>query len=109
MAVLGIGGETAESYVPARELLARSLDRLPLEHFVSHRLSLEQAQYGVELAQREEAMLFRVLATLRVEPSLLGSVDELEWRGPTADFPSVCNRIDASDLLARAMRTAGKR
>lgn len=56
VAVLGIGGETAESYVPAMELLARNLDRLPLERFVSHRLPLEHAQRGVELAQRDEAM-----------------------------------------------------
>jgi threonine dehydrogenase-like Zn-dependent dehydrogenase len=56
VAVLGIGGETAESYVPAMELLTRNLDRLPLEKFVSHRLPLEEAERGVELAQRDEAM-----------------------------------------------------
>lgn len=54
--VLGIGGETAESYLPAMELMARNLDRLPLERFVSHRLPLEQAQQALELAQRDEAM-----------------------------------------------------
>ena len=54
--VLGIGGETAESYKPAMDLLARNLDVLPLEDFVSHRLPLEQAQEGLELAQRDEAM-----------------------------------------------------
>jgi threonine dehydrogenase-like Zn-dependent dehydrogenase len=54
--VLGIGGETAESYKPAMDLLARNLDTLPLEDFVSHRLPLEQAQEGLELAQRDEAM-----------------------------------------------------
>jgi threonine dehydrogenase-like Zn-dependent dehydrogenase len=56
VSVLGIGGETAESYQPAMELLARNLDRLPLERFVSHRLPLERAQEAVELAQRDEAM-----------------------------------------------------
>lgn len=56
VAVLGIGGETAESYVPAMELLTRNLDRLPLEKFVSHRLPLEEAERAVELAQRDEAM-----------------------------------------------------
>jgi L-iditol 2-dehydrogenase len=56
VAVLGIGGETAESYVPAMELLARNLDRLPLDRFVSHRLSLEEAGLAVELAQRDESM-----------------------------------------------------
>jgi threonine dehydrogenase-like Zn-dependent dehydrogenase len=56
VSVLGIGGETAESYKPAMELLARNLDRLPLERFVSHRLPLERAQEALELAQRDEAM-----------------------------------------------------
>jgi threonine dehydrogenase-like Zn-dependent dehydrogenase len=54
--VLGIGGETAESYKPAMDLLARNLDTLPLESFVSHRLPLEAAQRGLELAQQDEAM-----------------------------------------------------
>lgn len=54
--VLGIGGETAESYMPAMELMARNLDRMPLESFVSHRLPLEDAQHALELAQRDEAM-----------------------------------------------------
>jgi L-iditol 2-dehydrogenase len=62
--VLGIGGETAESYKPAMDLLARNLDTLPLEDFVSHRLPLERAQEGLELAQRDEAM--KVVLSARV-------------------------------------------
>ncbi|HLH64793.1 MAG TPA: zinc-binding dehydrogenase [Solirubrobacteraceae bacterium] len=54
--VLGIGGETAQSYAPAMHLLAHNLRTLPLERFVSHRLPLERAQEAVELAQRDEAM-----------------------------------------------------
>jgi threonine dehydrogenase-like Zn-dependent dehydrogenase len=38
------------------DLLARNLDTLPLKDFVSHRLPLERAQEGLELAQRDEAM-----------------------------------------------------
>jgi threonine dehydrogenase-like Zn-dependent dehydrogenase len=54
--VLGIGGEMAESYMPAMELMTRNLDRLPLQSFVTHRVALEDAQSGLELAQRDEAM-----------------------------------------------------
>jgi threonine dehydrogenase-like Zn-dependent dehydrogenase len=54
--VIGIGGETAETYRPSMDLLAGNLDRLPLEEFVSHRLPLERAQEAIELAQRDEAM-----------------------------------------------------
>jgi L-iditol 2-dehydrogenase len=48
--VIGVGGETAESYKPAMDLLVRHLTTLPLETFVSHRLPLERAQEGLELS-----------------------------------------------------------
>jgi threonine dehydrogenase-like Zn-dependent dehydrogenase len=56
VSILGIGGETTESYKPAMDLLAANLDRLPLDRFVTHRLPLEQAQAALDLAQRDEAM-----------------------------------------------------
>ena len=54
--VIGVGGETATSYVPAMQLMAANLKRLPLERFVSHRFDLDQAQYAVEIAQTDAAM-----------------------------------------------------
>jgi threonine dehydrogenase-like Zn-dependent dehydrogenase len=54
--VLGIGGETAEAYVPAMEAMAAHLDKLPLERIVTHRFPLERAQEAVELAQTDAAM-----------------------------------------------------
>jgi threonine dehydrogenase-like Zn-dependent dehydrogenase len=56
VSVLGIGGETTESYKPAMELLACNLDTLPLESFVTHVLPLEDAQRALELAQTDETM-----------------------------------------------------
>ncbi len=52
------------------------------------------------------ALLFKVLATLRTDAKLFADVNELEWRGPTAGFPAVCERLDAPDLLARVTRAA---
>jgi 5'-3' exonuclease len=57
-------------------------------------------------ANRDLALLFRELATLRTEPPVLASVGDLRWRGPTAGFAEVCRRIDAPDLAARADRLA---
>ncbi len=54
--VMGVGGETAESYLPSMRLMAANLDRLPFRRIVSHRLPLERAQEGVELAQTDAAM-----------------------------------------------------
>jgi 5'-3' exonuclease len=54
------------------------------------------------------ALLFKKLATLRTDAKLFADVDELRWRGPNADFPMVCDRLGAPELLARATRTAAK-
>ena len=55
------------------------------------------------------ALSFKVLATLRTDAKLFADVNELEWRGPTAGFPAVCERLDAPDLFARATRAARAR
>jgi 5'-3' exonuclease len=60
-------------------------------------------------AHRGHAMLFKDLATLRVERSLLPAVEQLRWTGPTAAFPEVCERIDAPALAVQAARLARDR
>ncbi len=63
-----------------------------------------------ELGERQSlALLFKVLATLRTDAKLFADVNELEWRGPTAEFPALCERLDAPDLAARATRAARAR
>jgi 5'-3' exonuclease len=52
--------------------------------------------------QQELAMLFRDLATLRIDTALLGSVDELRWTGPTSDFDVVAKELGAPELADRA-------
>jgi 5'-3' exonuclease len=44
--------------------------------------------------ERENALLFRTLATLRTDIPLFESVDELEWKGPTPAFEAIGNLID---------------
>ena len=58
---------------------------------------------------RPRAMLFKDLATLRVDRSLLPDVDGLRWTGPTPLFAEVCRRIDAGSLAIRAAQAAGRR
>lgn len=42
---------------------------------------------------RDLAMLFRTLATLREDVPVFDSVDELEWKGPTASLPALRRRL----------------
>jgi 5'-3' exonuclease len=60
-------------------------------------------------AQREDAMLFKDLATLRIDRSLLDDVEQLRWQGPTTAFPEVCERLDAGPMAKRAERLAANR
>jgi len=64
------------------------------------------ARLGTE---RELAMLFKKLATLRVDRSLLAAVDDLRWRGPGPEFASVCERLRDPDLARRAKDLAEDR
>ncbi|MEO7203242.1 MAG: 5'-3' exonuclease H3TH domain-containing protein [Candidatus Tumulicola sp.] len=60
-----------------------------------------------ELGDRQTlALSFKELALLRTDAELFANVDELEWHGPTAEFPAMCERLDAPGLLARATRAA---
>jgi 5'-3' exonuclease len=60
-------------------------------------------------AERDRAMLFKDLATLRVDRSLLNHVDDLKWHGPVPEFAAVCESIDAPGLVSRAQRLAAAR
>ena len=51
--------------------------------------------------ERENAFLFRTLATLRTDIPLFDDVDELEWQGPTAELDAFAARFDAAVKKAR--------
>jgi 5'-3' exonuclease len=59
-------------------------------------------------ANADLAGLFKDLATLRVDRSLLPGVDALTWEGPTPEFDDVCSRLDAPGLATRAHALAEK-
>ena len=60
-------------------------------------------------AQRDEAMLFRKIATVVCEIDGTGSVDDIEWTGPRQGFEAVCRSIDAPMAVSRIERLLKKR
>jgi 5'-3' exonuclease len=54
----------------------------------------------------DDALLFRRLATLRVDAPVFDTVEALRWRGPRPDFDEYCRRMKAPDLLRRANAAA---
>jgi 5'-3' exonuclease len=52
------------------------------------------------IAQYDNVMLFRRLATLRTDIPLFETVDQLEWRGPQPAFKDIGARLDAARTTA---------
>jgi 5'-3' exonuclease len=46
--------------------------------------------------ERDLALLFRTLATLRTDIALFDNVDQLKWTGPGSAFPTLKERLDAA-------------
>jgi 5'-3' exonuclease len=81
----GIGPKTAASLVGRYG---------PIEEFPAETLG----------SNRELALLFKTLATLRTDAPLFGDVEELRWRGPKAEFLKWVERGGGASLLKRGMK-----
>ncbi len=56
-----------------------------------------------------DALLFRTLATLRLDVPVFNTVEDLRWSGPGPRFEEQCRRLKAPDLLRRTQAAASKR
>jgi 5'-3' exonuclease len=56
--------------------------------------------------KRTDALLFKVLATLKTDALLFDDVDELRWQGPTTAFESVAAKIGNASLAKRVKKLA---
>ena len=95
---LALVGDAADGYpgVPGigSTTAARLLNRHgPIEAFPPEALG----------AQRDRAILFKRLATLRTDAPLFRDVDVLRWTGPTDRFAGWAQRMDAPRLLERSL------
>ncbi|HEV8291783.1 MAG TPA: 5'-3' exonuclease H3TH domain-containing protein, partial [Tepidisphaeraceae bacterium] len=50
-----------------------------------------------------DALLFRTLATLRLDVPVFDTVDDLRWQGPHPNFEGQCRTMGSPDLFGRAM------
>jgi 5'-3' exonuclease len=56
-----------------------------------------------------DALLFRTLATLRLDVSVFDTVEDLRWAGPRPNFKEHCQRMKSSDLLRRVTTAKSSR
>jgi 5'-3' exonuclease len=53
-----------------------------------------------------DALLFRSLATLRLDVPVFSTVEELRWKGPRPSFDALSRQMKSPDLLRRAISAA---
>ena len=97
---LALVGDSADGYPGLTgfgpKTAAQFINRYgPIEKFPADTLSEEN---------RLRALLFKDLATLRIDAPLFDDVDELCWRGPTADFAAYAEKIENARLVQRVRK-----
>src|SRR5215468_4435947 len=100
--LLALVGDAADGYPGIAGIGARTASELlnrygPIENFPSNVLG----------KQRDLALLFKNLATLRTDAPLFKKVETLRWRGPTPEFATWAEKMNAPRLLERCQKAAG--
>ncbi len=117
---LALTGDTADGYpgLPGWGAKSSSLVLARYGHIESIPVSGDEwevkvrgaAKLAVTLAKnRELALTFRDLATLRTDAPVFDTVDELKWSGPREDFIDYCTQMDAQAIYRRVERLAIQR
>jgi 5'-3' exonuclease len=100
-------GATSAATVLARYGHLEHIPRLAAEWDVSVRGAARLATTLTE--HRERALLFRTLATVRIDAPIGVDVDGLSWTGPRPAFPTWSERLGTPSLHERAAKLAAER
>jgi len=103
---LALVGDAADGYPGLRGWGAKStaavlakfghLESIPADSREWHVDASNAASLAATLSrEREQALLFRTLATLRTDIKLFNDVEELRWNGPKPGFDQLGSRLDA--------------
>jgi len=93
---LALVGDAADGYPGITGIGAKGAAQILNRHG-----AIEQFPPNVLGDNRDLALLFKRLATLRTDALLFRDVEELRWRGPTDAFAAWTKRMEAPRLLER--------
>jgi 5'-3' exonuclease len=100
---LALVGDSADGYPGLAGCGPKSAVSLIVRH--GHIEDFPLAAIG---ENREAALLYKKLATLRTDAPLFRNVDELRWNGPTSSFAEVAERIGDPKLATRVDKLASR-
>ncbi|HWH39542.1 MAG TPA: hypothetical protein VNU21_06855, partial [Usitatibacter sp.] len=79
------------------------IGRIGAARLIAQHGALEEFPANVLGKDRERALLFKDLATLRSDARLFDTVEQLRWPGPTAAFDGIAAQIGDARLLERCL------
>jgi 5'-3' exonuclease len=100
---LALVGDAADGYPGIAGIGAVGAARLLNSHGI-----IEDFPVALLGNNRELALLFKRLATLRGDAPLFSNINELRWRGPAGAFTNCVERLGDPRLLRRAMAAADR-
>jgi len=98
---LALVGDAADGYPGIPRIGAKTAAGLLNRHG-----AIEQFPSEILQGNRELALLFKDLATLRTNARLFADVDELRWKGPHPSFAAFAERIGDGRLVGRVEKLA---
>jgi 5'-3' exonuclease len=98
---LALVGDAADGYPGIA-----GIGRIGAARLIAQYGALEDFPAEVLGKDRERALLFKDLATLRSDARLLARVEQLRWLGPAEAFAGVAGKIGDARLLDRCLRAA---
>jgi 5'-3' exonuclease len=108
---LALVGDTADGYPGIAGWGAKSTAAALSKHGHIEDIPLDSINAGLAASLRDNwdnALLFRKLATLRIDAALFDSVDALLWKGPRPEAAVLAVKMGAERLLERAEKAAGR-
>ena len=104
---LALVGDTADGYPGLKGWGAKSSAAVLAKFLHLESIPSDSREWHVNAAnagalahtlvrERERALLFRTLATLRTDIELFDNVEQLHWDGPTPAFAALASRLDAA-------------
>lgn len=101
--LLALVGDTADGYPGIPGIGAKTAAQL-----LNRYGRIEKFPSTILSEQRDLALLFKKLATLRTDAPLFKKVETLRWRGATPAFAAWADRIEAPRLLERCEKAADR-
>ena len=98
---LALVGDAADGYPGIKGCGAKTAARLIEKHG-----AIEEFPPEVRGENREKALLFKTLATLRTDAPLFKNIEELRWKGPTASFDAMVEKIGDPNLATKMKELA---